>query len=283
MLKNYLRKTTAIALAALLILNNSVFVFANTLNHNEEKELIEVDEPVVCDEQATELYFELNEEFDFEEQFSEIDASNQTNYQLVQEVETEFGTQYFVVDLNKKQARTLWDVADIIMAGVSWADFFGDASWANFGWAVLDTAALLPILPSSAYIRNGSKYLLKTDELIKFAKTSKGASAINKAMKTFKMSDGITSTARKAVLKYFKNASDSQKLMDAFITAANKGLVASNGKEGIKKLTSIQRKNGISYTHEIKLLNKGYADLRIYGYKLSTGEWIFDWFGKALH
>ena len=46
-----------------------------------------------------------------------------------------------------------WDIVDIGFCVWSWTDFREDPGWGNFGWAVVDTAALLPILPSSGYIR----------------------------------------------------------------------------------------------------------------------------------
>ncbi|MFW5651832.1 MAG: hypothetical protein ACOCNC_10740 [Acetivibrio ethanolgignens] len=63
---------------------------------------------------------------------------------------------------------------------------FANPSWGNFGWAVLDTAALLPVLPASAYFRKGGKTFLKIDEVAKFAITSKGKKAVSVAMKTYK-------------------------------------------------------------------------------------------------
>lgn len=69
------------------------------------------------------------------------------------------------------------------MAGASWADFFGDPSFRNLEWAVFDTTATLPGLPSSAYIRKGGKRLFKVAKLKKYAKTSKGKAAIKKALK----------------------------------------------------------------------------------------------------
>jgi len=50
----------------------------------------------------------------------------------------------------------------------SWAEFFNEPSLANLGWAALDTVALLPALPSSAYFRKGGKLLLNVDEVKKY-------------------------------------------------------------------------------------------------------------------
>lgn len=99
--------------------------------------------------------------------------------------ETEFGTAYYVDSQyhQKRKKRSLWDALDVVMAGASWADFFKDPSLKNLGWATLDTAALLPLLPSTAYFRKGGKLVLKTSEVKKLAKTSKGKAAIKKALK----------------------------------------------------------------------------------------------------
>lgn len=89
-------------------------------------------------------------------------------------------------DMYAAETYTLWDVADMFMAGYSWASFFGDVSWRTFGWAVLDTAALLPLLPSSAYFRQGGKLVVKADAIINrhafnatYADTSKFVAAVD--------------------------------------------------------------------------------------------------------
>lgn len=114
-----------------------------------------------------------------------IVINNTHSYSIVSSKATYYGTIYFVKENNKPQYRTFWDVLDIAMAGKSWSDLLNDPSWSNFGWAVLDTAALLPLLPSTAYIREGGKVLLKADDFLKFAKTAKGKQAIKSAMKTY--------------------------------------------------------------------------------------------------
>ena len=74
------------------------------------------------------------------------------------------------------------------------------------------------------------------------------------------------------------------KTMDAFVKAANKGIVRSINASGI----TILKGNGIKignqiYTHEIKVLNNEYADFRIYGYIDKEGNYVFDRFTAALH
>ena len=48
-----------------------------------------------------------------------------------------------------------WDILDVFMAALSWDDFLESPSLVNLGWAVLDTLALLPGVPSSGYARRG--------------------------------------------------------------------------------------------------------------------------------
>lgn len=157
------------------------------------------------------------------------------SYTVVSTVDTDYGPIYFVKEDGKPQTRALWDILDIAMAGKSWSDLLKEPSWGNFAWAVLDTAALLPLIPSTAYVRQGGKILLKADDFIKFAKTSKGKKAVEAAMKTFKYSDGITSAVRNKIKKEFSKR-EAAKVLAAFEAAANKGLVGSKGQEGIKNL-----------------------------------------------
>lgn len=162
------------------------------------------------------------------------------------------------------------------MAGLSWADFFKEPSLGNFGWAILDTASILPILPSSAYVRKGGKTILKMDEVAKFAKkSSKNKSLVRKALKLYKYSDGISSKAIKKINKTFK-AKEAKEVINLFKKAADKGFVGKTGQSGIKKLTGTYLKK---YTHEIKVTGK-YGAYRIFGYKVSN-KWVFDLFEKA--
>lgn len=210
-----------------------------------------------------------------------VDSDTTTVYTLVQTTESAYGTVYYVKDQYGIQTRTIWDVVDVLMAGAAWAKLFNEPSWGNFGWAVLDTAAILPVLPSTAYFRQGGKVLLKADEVAKFAKTSKGKKAIEAAMKTYKYSDGITTKAVKDIKKTFKGA-EAKKVLQLFEDAANKGLVGKTGTAGIKQITPT-KKIGLKYTHEIKIKNSQYGDYRIFGYKADSGEWIFDLFREGLH
>lgn len=72
-----------------------------------------------------------------------------------------------------------------------------------------------------------------------------------------------------------------QKGVDAFEKAMNKGMARESGPNGIKRLKGNPYKG--KYTHEIKVKNKEYGDYRIYGYKDSDGNMIFDYFDKGLH
>ncbi|KSV57697.1 hypothetical protein [Acetivibrio ethanolgignens] len=162
------------------------------------------------------------------------------SYTTIEEVETPYGTAYYVKKHGNIQTRSIWDVVDILMAGASWANLFANPSWGNFGWAVLDTAALLPVLPASAYFRKGGKTFLKIDEVAKFAKTSKGKKAVSAAMKTYKYSDGISSKAIKEISKKFKGT-EGKKVLKLFKDAADKGLVGATSQSGIKKYLLVQK------------------------------------------
>ena len=54
---------------------------------------------------------------------------------------------------------TPWDIIDIAFAAWSWSDFVNKPSFHNLGWALLDTAALAPLIPSTGYLRRGVKLL----------------------------------------------------------------------------------------------------------------------------
>ncbi|WDQ32656.1 RHS repeat-associated core domain-containing protein [Paenibacillus marchantiae] len=94
-----------------------------------------------------------------------------------------------------------------------------------------------------------------------------------------KLSDSISSKAFKQIFKKWGKQG-----VDAFVKAANKGLVGSQGQNGIKLLKGDGLSiGGKTYTHEIKVLNKDYGDYRIFGYLDEAGKFIFDQFKKGLH
>lgn len=118
----------------------------------------------------------------------DVDVNIYDNYNVVTYEDTEYGTISYIQNDDSIQMYALWDILDIAMAGYSWSKLLKEPSWGNFGWAVLDTAALLPLLPSSAYVREGGKVFLKSDDFIKFAQTTNGAKAIKSAMKSYNYS-----------------------------------------------------------------------------------------------
>ncbi|MCF2620186.1 hypothetical protein JQM63_10225 [Oscillibacter valericigenes] len=124
--------------------------------------------------------------------------------EIVSIIETPYGTAFYVDKNyhNPIKTRTIWDALDVVMAGASWADFFKEPSLANLGWAALDTVSLLPILPSSAYIRKGGKILLNVDEVKKLAKTPEGLEKIKKALKATDKASDILEAGRKLAKKY---------------------------------------------------------------------------------
>ncbi|HEY0736680.1 MAG TPA: RHS repeat-associated core domain-containing protein, partial [Herpetosiphonaceae bacterium] len=52
-----------------------------------------------------------------------------------------------------------WDIVDVGFWLWSAKDFYDNPSWSNAGWLVLDTASLLPIVPSSGWARRGAQAL----------------------------------------------------------------------------------------------------------------------------
>ncbi|MGG3301400.1 wall-associated protein, partial [Brevibacillus formosus] len=78
--------------------------------------------------------------------------------------------------------------------------------------------------------------------------------------------------------KFGKNAAQK------FVDAMENGVVGPKGQEGIKQLSKVEKKNGVIYTHEIKVLDNELGDYRIYGrFDKDRGQYIFDWFGKGKH
>ncbi|MCY6355398.1 hypothetical protein [Clostridium sp. ZS2-4] len=84
------------------------------------------------------------------------------------------------------------------MAVQSWSEFISSPSLSGFGWAVLDSAAVMPFLPSTAYFRKGEKFVIKLKELKKFAKTTKGAKIIKNSLKVVSKLGDIKSVRKLA-------------------------------------------------------------------------------------
>jgi RHS repeat-associated protein len=63
---------------------------------------------------------------------------------------------------------TPWDVVDVIFFLLSAYDFAHNPTWANAGWLLLDTTSLVPIIPSTGYIRRGVQALGLYDEIVQF-------------------------------------------------------------------------------------------------------------------
>lgn len=113
------------------------------------------------------------------------------NIKIYKVKNTEYGDVFYIKDEVSLMQRSFWDATDILMAGWSWGEFLDDPSWNKFGWASLDTAALLPILPSSAYFRQGGKAYLKMDEVKKFSKTVQWRKVISSALRVRHISPNL--------------------------------------------------------------------------------------------
>ena len=96
---------------------------------------------------------------------------------IYEEYSAEFGHIYHVEKVGDVEPQSLWDVADVIMAGASWATFFNEPSFVSFGLAVLDTASCVPLIPSTAYVRKGGKTLIDSDIWSKYIQNTKGMKA----------------------------------------------------------------------------------------------------------
>ena len=166
--------------------------------------------PVFAENRANSHYFNLlNVQSSKSENVNEEVKKIFPYGEIVGKVETKYGTAYYVDRFynSPMKPRTIWDALDVVMAGASWAEFFNEPSLANLGWAALDTVALLPALPSSAYFRKGGKLLLNVDEVKKISKTSDGLSKIKKALKPAKVVEESSELVRIAKLakNYFLN------------------------------------------------------------------------------
>lgn len=85
------------------------------------------------------------------------------------------------------------DLVDIWMAVSSWAELFWEPSWWNAWWAVLDTVALLPLIPSLRGLKSTPIIL---EKIKTYAKSSKAN--FEKVLSKFK-------TWREYIQKLFKN------------------------------------------------------------------------------
>lgn len=121
------------------------------------------------------------------------------NFNFIEE-DNELGGIYYYFDNELGvQSRAIWDFVDVAMAGASWYDLIKDPSFKNLGWALLDTAAIAPLIPSSAYVRKGSKYVITTSSIKKLAATTSGKNAIRRALTTVVKSSLSSSDLNKAL------------------------------------------------------------------------------------
>jgi len=144
---------------------------------------------------------------------------------------------------------TFWDALDFVFAGMSWAEMINDPSWKNFGWAVVDTASLLPLVPSSGYFRQGSKVLVKLDDIPEGARVVGYVDNVAKGMSNLSnrklehvlknhtagrvqqtvaamMKKGLTKSAEELVSSknFFNTSWSEQKVMDATTKAYNEAI-----------------------------------------------------------
>ena len=113
---------------------------------------------------------------------STSDSSNLTYYYVEQETDL----------------YTVWDFVDIAMAGESWYHLLNEPSLKNLTWAILDTAAIAPIIPSTKWIRQGAKYSIPISEIKKLASTASGKSKLIKSLKVTSKSSKLKEIANLA-------------------------------------------------------------------------------------
>lgn len=90
------------------------------------------------------------------------------DYYIISEMDTPYGKIYYMKKKGEVSTRaSFWDVVDIGMAISSWAKLFGEPSWENAWWAILDTASLLPAIPSLRYVKNADEAAKKIAEYAK--------------------------------------------------------------------------------------------------------------------
>lgn len=160
------------------------------------------------------------------------------------------------------------DVADIVLAGATLAEWFNDPTWENFGWVVLDGAAILPLVPSTGWFRQWWKKVIKQDAVKNAAKKNKPK--VVAAVKEKKPI--IIQVNSKAINKDM----DSKKIrwqektnLWLQIDIAKLAGFVPFGRKWIKKLQGKRWK----YQYELWL---GHRDWRVVGYKVTSNLYIFD-------
>ena len=126
--------------------------------------------------------------------------SSTNNIYANKSITSDFIYYYIEDDL---EVYNLWDFVDIVMAGESWCDLLKDPSFKNLSWAILDSVAIAPLIPSTKWIRHGAKYVLPMSEIKKLASTTSGKKKLKKAIKvTSKSSElkKITNLAKNYIL-----------------------------------------------------------------------------------
>jgi len=147
---------------------------------------------------------------------------------------------------------TAWDVIDVGMAAWSWYDFVKKPSLSNLGFALLDTSAVLPIIPSSGYFRNGlkgtGKFLNKSGVYVK-----KINSKISKLIPQKQVMKLITKGQLKLMSPLVRkiNKINSKSLKYMRVSKTNRGKIhkLTNRiiKKSIKKCNSLLTKKVINY------------------------------------
>ena len=92
----------------------------------------------------------------------------------------------------------LWDLLDVHYAAESWTKLFFEPSWGGFGYAMLDTVGLLPIVPSSGYFRTATEVV---DYSLDTAKGAKRGTHLIPNASDLKMSQTVLNHMNEIVKK----------------------------------------------------------------------------------
>lgn len=208
-----------------------------------------------------------------------IKENLENDYRIIIEEDTEFWKIYYISNKYESRAIAPWDVVDIVMAWDSWATLFNEPSWANLWWAVLDTAALLPYVPSSWWVRKWGKYVLKDDALKNLAKTDKNKikNAIkSKNAKEIKITASYSSKLEKDLAKKYDKKL-LWELKNEIKKQVDKWIVRDNWANWIKYFWWKNTENA-----EIKFKSKKFGSIRIMAnYNTSTWELkLLRWISK---
>ncbi len=113
-----------------------------------------------------------------------------------------------------------YDLVDVGFFAWSAADFVKDPSLENFGWMVVDGVSLLPVVPSTGYVRRGIQLINKADNVIKG--TVKASSrALGRNLEKAGFARGVNEVAHHIVAGNSKKAEYARSVLEKFSVGIN--------------------------------------------------------------